>query len=50
MIAFFISSLRCAALLAQRRHAIDHVDDQVKADVSFSIASSSGVLMLPFSL
>ena len=31
MIAFFISSLRCAALVAQLRHAIDHVDDQVEA-------------------
>ena len=31
MIAFLISSLRCAAFVAQPRHAVDHVDDQVEA-------------------
>ena len=31
MIAFFISSLRCAALVAQARHPVDDVDHQVEA-------------------
>ena len=31
MIAFLISSFRCAAFVAQLRHAIDHVDDEMEA-------------------
>ena len=31
MMAFLISSLRCPAFVAQLGHAVDDVDDQVKA-------------------
>ena len=48
--AFFISSLRCAARVRSAGTRSITSITRWKRDVSFSIASSSGVLMFPFSL
>jgi hypothetical protein len=47
---FFTSSLRYGGFVRPLPHLIDQTDDKVEAGGCFSIASSSGVLMLPLSL